>query len=135
MIFFDFDKKKVGVKHKPDNTLYNLYQIRQFAIDDPESLQRILTLFAQSSYENLHLFKLYMGNMDRKNLAELSHKMLAMFRQLEVEGIVKSLLLIEGNSEEDLNDEQWTQLANHTYRQIALFVEVFCEEEGISVSR
>jgi hypothetical protein len=133
MILFDFDKKIVGVKHQTDKIPYNLDQIRRFAIDDPESLQRILRLFAESSYENLHLFQQYIGNMDRNSLAELSHKMLAMFRQLEVEEVVKSLILIETNAEEELNDEQWVELANQTYWKITRFIEVFCEEQGISV--
>jgi len=111
---------------------YNLDQIRQFTLDDPDSMQRILTSFAESSYENLILFNKYIKDKDRKQLSELAHKMLAMFRQLEAKPIVDLLLKIERDYQK-MNEEGWSQIGQETVNLIGQFINMFCEEQKISL--
>jgi len=111
---------------------YNLDQIRQFTLDDPDSMQRILTSFAESSYENLILFNKYIKDKDRKQLAELAHKMLAMFRQLEAKPIVDLLLKIERDYQK-MNEEGWSQIGREAVNSIGQFINMFCEEQKISL--
>lgn len=118
--------------NKPQAASYNLNPLQQFTINDEESLRAILTSFVESSYKNLNSFQRYIQTNERQNLADLAHKMLAMFRQLEADELVKLLVLLEKN-QQDLTDEQWQMLAKDTCIKVSQFVETLCEEQGISM--
>ncbi len=111
---------------------YSLDQIRQFALDDHESVQRILTSFAESSYENLIVFDKYIRERDRKLMADLAHKMIAMYRQLDARKIVDMLRKIE-REYESMSEDEWLQLTGEALNRIGEFINVFCEEQGIVV--
>lgn len=111
---------------------YSLDQIRQFALDDRESMKRILVSFAESSYENLIFFDKYITDKNRKALSELAHKMIAMFRQLEAYSIVSLLSRIERDYH-SMKDDEWLNLTRDTLAKTAKFVNAFCEEQKISL--
>jgi DNA-binding response OmpR family regulator len=119
---------------KQKSQLYNIEQIKQFALDDPQSIQHILVSFAESSYENLALFEKLLLEKDRKSLSELAHKMLAMFRQIGAEHIVKSLQLLEKERDRVISDEEWAALALDTLNRTKDFIGIFCEEQGIFIA-
>jgi signal transduction histidine kinase/CheY-like chemotaxis protein len=111
---------------------YSLDQIRQFALDDKESMKRILISFAESSYENLILFDKYITEKNRRDLSELAHKMMAMFRQLEATYIVEHLIKIEQDYY-NMSDEQWSRLSRETLTRVGEFINVFCDEQRITL--
>jgi signal transduction histidine kinase/DNA-binding response OmpR family regulator/CHASE3 domain sensor protein len=115
------------------STPYNLDQIKQFALNDEESVHKILVSFVETSFEHLTLFNHLVQQHDRKYLGELAHKMLAMFRQLEAWDIVNNLLVIERSEDYNLSDNQWTDLAKETAVRIESFIDLFCEEQGILI--
>jgi hypothetical protein len=116
---------------KSDEVGYTLDQIRQFALNDPQSIHRILTSFVESSYENLALFEKHVLEKDRVSLSELAHKMLAMFRQIEAEKIVAPLMNLERYDR--LSDEEWEELGRQTFKKIERFIENICENHGIYI--
>ncbi len=83
------------VSNKKNITSYSLKTVRAFAQDDEQSLRLILQSFMSSSLENLQQLKQYLKEGNNSELAELAHKMLAMFRQLEAHEIVQLLKQLE----------------------------------------
>ncbi len=86
------------VSNKKNTTSYSLKTVRAFAQDDEQSLRLILQSFMSSSLENLQRLKQYLKEGNSNELAELAHKMLAMFRQLEAHEIVQLLKQLEENN-------------------------------------
>ncbi|SFF42283.1 Hpt domain-containing protein [Sunxiuqinia elliptica] len=83
------------MSNKKNITSYSLKTVRAFAQDDEQSLRLILQSFVSSSQENLQRLKHDLKEGDSDELAELAHKMLAMFRQLEADEIVQLLKQLE----------------------------------------
>ncbi|MHA7108541.1 Hpt domain-containing protein [Sunxiuqinia elliptica] len=83
------------MSNKKNTTSYSLKTVRAFAQDDEQSLRLILQSFMSSSLENLQRLKQYLKEGNNSELAELAHKMLAMFRQLEAHEIVQLLKQLE----------------------------------------
>lgn len=83
------------VSNKKNTTSYSLKTVRAFAQDDEQSLRLILQSFVSSSQENLQRLKHDLKVGDSDELAELAHKMLAMFRQLEAHEVVQLLKQLE----------------------------------------
>ncbi|TDN97158.1 Hpt domain-containing protein [Sunxiuqinia elliptica] len=90
-----YEKNLNVVSNKKNTTSYSLKTVRAFAQDDEQSLRLILQSFMSSSQENLQRLKQYLKEGNNSELAELAHKMLAMFRQLEAHEIVQLLKQLE----------------------------------------
>lgn len=90
-----YEKNLNVVSNKKNTTSYSLKTVRAFAQDDEQSLRLILQSFMSSSLENLQRLKQYLKEGNNSELAELAHKMLAMFRQLEAHEIVLLLKQLE----------------------------------------
>ena len=90
-----YEKNLNVVSNKKNTTSYSLKTVRAFAQDDEQSLRLILQSFMSSSLENLQRLKQYLKEGNNSELAELAHKMLAMFRQLEAHEIVQLLKQLE----------------------------------------
>lgn len=90
-----YEKNLNVVSNKKNTTSYSLKTVRAFAQDDEQSLRLILQSFMSSSLENLKRLKQYLKEGNNSELAELAHKMLAMFRQLEAHEIVQLLKQLE----------------------------------------
>jgi signal transduction histidine kinase/CheY-like chemotaxis protein len=116
-----------------ENTVYSLDLIKQFAVDDPESIHRILTSFIESSIENKDLFEKYLFERDHRSLAELAHKILAMFRQLQANKVVGPLLEIEGWKNLQQTDEQWLEVGRKALNGMGELMDKICEEQNIFI--
>lgn len=112
---------------------YNLSQINRFAVNDPVGIHQILTSFIEISYEHMEHFQGYLIQNDRKSLSDLAHKMLAMFRQLEADNVVESLIQIERNSDRSMNDKQWRELGMTTLDKIEQLIGQISEEQHIYI--
>ena len=103
-----------------DMLYYNIKQIEAFTLGDSESTRKILQSLLDSSRENLLLFKQYLAQHNYKLLAELAHKMLPMFRQLEAQKTVELLVLIE---QKKLADEQGQPIGSRAYERASTLIQ------------
>jgi len=63
------------------NKLYDLSSLKQFTGDDKEALNKIISVFLESTETNSIELKDNVGNLNK--LSETAHRMLPMFRQIE----------------------------------------------------
>ena len=107
-------------KDDQDKLSYNIKQIEAFTLGDVESTRKILQSLIDSSRKNLLLFKQYLAQRNYILLAELAHKMLPMFRQLDARETVELLVLIE---QKKLIDEQWQPIGNRAYERVTTLIQ------------
>ncbi|WP_228236351.1 hybrid sensor histidine kinase/response regulator [Allomuricauda sp. M10] len=93
---------------KIDSTLFSITQIAEF-LDGPKAIQEVLQVFLENNRLNLDLLFTSIGNSDFKELRAVAHKMLPMFRQLEVQDSIPILEQLE-NLDEHEKGEQVYQL-------------------------
>ncbi|UZH56388.1 hypothetical protein JRG66_05875 [Salinimicrobium tongyeongense] len=74
---------------------YTLTEIRNFAGEDPEAMDAILTAFIESTRSNLLLLQTAFQKGQNKKVSAVAHKMLPMFRQLQVPHLVQKLAILE----------------------------------------
>lgn len=74
---------------------YSLTEIRSFAGDDPEAMDAILTAFIESTRSNLLALEQAHQKGEKKETSAVAHKMLPMFRQLQVPSLVDDLAALE----------------------------------------
>lgn len=96
-----FKKPKVDVSEVIDEEIttikkyYNPETLKQFTGDDKESLNNILVIFLESTNENLLDINYAVEEFDLNTLGNIAHKMLPMFRQLEIYTVIPSLEKLE----------------------------------------
>ncbi|RIV70705.1 ATP-binding protein [Flagellimonas aequoris] len=93
---------------KTDTALFSISQIAEF-LDGPKAIQEVLQVFLENNRLNLDLLLTSIGNSDYKELRSVAHKMLPMFRQLEVKDSISILEQLE-NLDEHEKGEQVYQL-------------------------
>lgn len=122
------------MKTPEDNSLnYSLRQLEAFADGDPQSAQMILMVFVKSSLQNLELFKQYLADKDYALLAELSHKMLPMFRQLETNTIIRLLESLELKNMQKLSSESRKVVGETVSTKIELLLEKIRYENKLPI--
>lgn len=123
------------MKASEDTSLnYSIKQLEAFADGDPQSTQLILMAFMKSSMQNLELFKQYLDEKDYTLLAELSHKMLPMFRQLETNTIIRLLESLELKNMEKLSSESRKLVGETVSTKIELLLEKIRSEQQIQIN-
>ncbi len=75
--------------------LYNLTGLRPFIQDDEIAMKNILQIFVDSTAQNILELREAAKEKDEKVLSDLAHKMLPMFRQLEINTVIPLLEPIE----------------------------------------
>ena len=75
--------------------LFDLKTLNQFTQNDPHALKMIVQNFIESTQENCAALNLAAAENDLKKLSETAHKMIPMFRQMEVHSIVDLLEPLE----------------------------------------
>ncbi|MBW3519751.1 ATP-binding protein [Flavobacterium sp. NKUCC04_CG] len=75
--------------------LYNLTGLRPFIQDDEVAMKNILQIFVNSTEQNLLELREAAQVMDENALSDVAHKMLPMFRQLEITTVIPLLEPIE----------------------------------------
>lgn len=124
------DRRETGTLNE---RLYNLSQIKKFAGDDTESVNRILESFVLTSRENVVLFQKNLDEKKYKSLSELAHKMLPMLRQLESFRVAALLSKIERTKADELTHEQWNNIGNETLSRIKQLIDLICEEQSLTI--
>ncbi|GEP50244.1 hybrid sensor histidine kinase/response regulator [Flavobacterium noncentrifugens] len=89
---------------KSENTgkLFDLKTLNQFTQNDPHALKMIVENFIESTQENCSVLKWAAAENDLEKLSETAHKMIPMFRQMEVHSVV---VLLEPLEDQKLNLE------------------------------
>lgn len=77
---------------------YTLTEIRNFAGEDPEAMDAILTAFIESTRSNLVLLQMAHQKGQKEKVSAVAHKMLPMFRQLQVPHLIQKLVILENAS-------------------------------------
>ncbi|MDM1384187.1 hybrid sensor histidine kinase/response regulator [Myroides marinus] len=88
--------------------LYNTRSLTQFIGDDLNALKNLLVIFIDSTKENLLDLHYAKEEFDIEQISNIAHKMLPMFKQLEIKTLINTLEVLEDKSisfdtQEDLN--------------------------------
>lgn len=83
--------------------LFDLKTLNQFTQNDPHALKLIVENFIESTNENCSILKWAAAENDLNKLSETAHKMIPMFRQMEVHSIV---VLLEPLEDRKLNFDE-----------------------------
>ncbi|MCY2686241.1 hybrid sensor histidine kinase/response regulator [Salinimicrobium sp. TH3] len=90
---------------------YTLSEIRNFAGEDSDAMDAILTAFIESTRSNLLALELAYQKGQKKKVSAVAHKMLPMFRQLQVPKIVEKLAILENVNGEEYKNVNVASLA------------------------
>ncbi|MCC9041275.1 response regulator [Myroides sp. M-43] len=97
-------------KESTDNEeyLYNTRSLTQFIGDDINALKNLLVIFIDSTKENLIDMNYAKEESDIEQISNIAHKMLPMFKQLEIKAVIHTLEVLEDKSitfgtQEELN--------------------------------
>ena len=77
------------------NQLYNLDKLREFIGTNAEAMTNILVIFIESTQENILDLKYAAEDLDLEALGNIAHKMIPMFKQLEIKEVVPLLEQLE----------------------------------------
>jgi|GEM_PF-6839972 hypothetical protein len=95
---YEFDKKYTA------GSSYSTTRIAAFTSGDDSSTRMILQSFVASTKQNLANLKLYHDRENHRMLSNVAHKMLPLFKSLEVNELIPILELME---EKKLAPEEW----------------------------
>ncbi|WP_159075798.1 hybrid sensor histidine kinase/response regulator [Muricauda brasiliensis] len=87
----------MSFKNEIPDTASSLFTIRNISafLDSFESVKEVLQVFLDNSLKNMELMFSAIGNQDYTDIKAISHKMLPMFRQLEVHDAIQLLEVLE----------------------------------------
>lgn len=111
---------------------YSLDQFAAFASGDPESLKQILGSFIDSGKRNVNLLRKSIEAKNEKEVSDLSHKMLTLFRQLKAQDIVELLAQLEDFDEFRSDQQQYFLLGRLAIEKIETLLNNIQIDENIS---
>tara|TARA_R110002050_G_scaffold110892_3_gene223606 strand:- start:15576 stop:18035 length:2460 start_codon:yes stop_codon:yes gene_type:complete len=88
------------------STLYSLKTISSFLGDNNENLKEVIHTFIKDTDENLEILKKATKALNIPTINSVAHRMLAMFRQLEVKDSIGILEEFEHLTKEDLSEKE-----------------------------
>ena len=101
---------------------YSLKHILQFVDNDREALQKILDSFVMTTREHIELLKKYQEEKQWTAIVQLAHKMLPMFRQLEIDEEIPLLEKLEQATKNDLPENQISSLTQEVIDKTILLL-------------
>jgi len=102
---------------------YSLDDLMAFAQDDIASLHTILEAFYTSTENNLNDFRDYLAQKEFKNVHNIAHKMLPMFRQINAIHIIPLLEKLERAEADRLYPKTIISLSNKAIEAITVLME------------
>ena len=114
-----------NVQLQGDN--FNLQSFMRFALGDPVSFREIVAAFLESGRRNAELFRQYLMKKDIHSIAELSHKMLPMFRYLEAQEVVRILTVLKQDNPVYSDTAQYQKMAGMGLAKIELLLDAIGE--------
>ncbi|MCG1036189.1 hybrid sensor histidine kinase/response regulator [Polaribacter sargassicola] len=89
------DSKSIIIKNKKNTKGFSIKTLNSFLNNDVSAIEKTLQIFLKDTLDNYDLLKKAEQNNDVVLLNKTSHKMLSMFKQLEVKAIIPHLELFE----------------------------------------
>ena len=86
-------QSKSNILNTPNN--FSIETLRVFLNDDEQAIKQTLSVFIKDTQNNKILLKKAIEANNLKDVNELSHKMLTMFKQLEVQTVIPFLEMLE----------------------------------------
>lgn len=101
--YFSFTSNQVTPKVTPHQTsdLYSLKNLISFLGDDKQSIEETMRNFTKDTKNNLEALEAAFIRKDLSDINQISHKMLSMFNQLEIESILPYLHYFESAKSAD----------------------------------
>lgn len=112
---------------------YSIEGIKAFSEGEIETTREILISLTHSTSQNLHMFRQYLKTENFKEIKNLAHKMLPMFRQLEAVDIIEPLQMLEQTSYYGKEDE-WLEICYPLLIQIENLMEKIIEKYQLPFS-
>lgn len=114
---------------------YSLNGINAFASGDAESTRDILTSLVNSTEQNTLMLRQHLKMKDYKQVTELAHKMLPMFRLLEAGAIIELLAELEQKGIDKNFISEILIQAVDALQKIEKLVETIKTEQQLTVGR
>ncbi|MEC3964822.1 hybrid sensor histidine kinase/response regulator [Flagellimonas halotolerans] len=93
-----------------ESSMFTLKNISPF-LDDPNAIQEVLQVFLENTKKNLAFLLSAVGDKDYTDIRATSHKMLPMFRQLEIQDAIHLLELLENISDDTKGEKTFKILS------------------------
>ncbi len=102
---------------------YTLKNIRQFTDNDPQALKTIIQSFIRETTEHINKLEKHQATEQWEEISKLAHKMLPLFRQLEIKNIIENLECLEHPDKAGIDQNKINQLTTLVIKQITTLTE------------
>ncbi|MGG5506952.1 MULTISPECIES: ATP-binding response regulator [unclassified Myroides] len=102
--------------------LYDINQIKQFIGEDVAALRKFVVIFVDSTQENILDLTYAKDDFDYQTVSNIAHKMLPMFKQLQINHLVPSLEKLEDQTINFQTKEELSLYIDTLTQQIQLVV-------------
>ncbi len=107
---------------------FSLTNIKMFLGDDQNAINELLLTFTKDTEENLFQLRTAVANNDFKLLNKTAHKMLPMFRQLEVDNAIPVLETFEVLKSDEISSKKLKKKFQEVQREIEILVDVLSQQ-------
>ena len=116
-IEWDTPSNTVLSDEKPTH-LYDINQIKQFIGEDSAALRKFVVIFVDSTQENILDLNYAKDDFDYETISNIAHKMLPMFKQLQINHLVPALEKLEDKTLEFQTKDDLAQYIQALSQQI-----------------
>jgi len=116
-IEWDTPPNTVLSDEKPTH-LYDINQIKQFIGEDSAALRKFVVIFVDSTQENILDLNYAKDDFDYETISNIAHKMLPMFKQLQINHLVPALEKLEDKTLEFQTKDDLAQYIQALSQQI-----------------
>ncbi|GLB48432.1 ATP-binding response regulator [Neptunitalea lumnitzerae] len=106
------------IDNNAEHLNFNLRSLAGFVGNDQEALRSVIKQYVKDTTENVAQLNEYFTNNNLQGISDLSHRMLTMLKQLEMNKETEILLVLE--KPEGLSTEEMTTLMNNFNNQISV---------------
>ncbi|WP_396633107.1 ATP-binding protein [Maribacter sp. R86514] len=107
---------------------FSLTNIKMFLGDDQNAINEVLLTFTKDTEENLFQLRTAVANNDFKLLNKTAHKMLPMFRQLEVNNAIPVLETFEVLKSDEISSQKLKRKFQEVQREIEFLIDVLSQQ-------
>lgn len=107
---------------------FNLTNIKMFLGDDQNAIDEVLLIFKKDTTENLLQLRTSVADNDFELLNKTAHKMLPMFRQLEVHNAIPFLETFEVLKSDEISSQKLKRKFQEVQREIEFLIDVLSQQ-------
>ncbi|TDT41875.1 signal transduction histidine kinase [Maribacter spongiicola] len=112
--------------------LYSLNTLKMFLGDDQNAIDEVLLIFKKDTKENALLISNAVATFDILQVNKVAHRMLPMFRQLEIKNAIPILETFETLNSDDFSDQQLNAKNIELQKEIKKLSEMLSKEIAIN---